>query len=61
MEWRIEPVTVSIEEKDNNRIVITQDDYGDGEHKIILQPDQIDILIQWLKEAKEKVVKLRAG
>ena len=34
-------------------IFITTDDLGDGDHCILVSPDQVDALCQWLQEAIE--------
>ena len=54
MEKRMEAVTVYV--SDNNNVCIKDDDYGDGEHIIVLNPNQIDTIIQWLKEAKSEAL-----
>ena len=54
MEKRMEEVTVSV--SDSDHVCIKVDDYGAGEQVITFHPDQVDLLIQWLKEAKAKAL-----
>ncbi len=55
MEKKMEAVTVYV--SDDNNVCIKDDyDYGDEEHIIVLNPDQIDTIIQWLKEAKSEAL-----
>ena len=36
-------------------IYISQPDFGDGADDIILSVDQVDIIIKWLKDAKDTI------
>ena len=54
MEKRMEAVTVYVSE--TNYVCIKGDDYGGGEPVIILDPNQVDTVIQWLKEAKTEAL-----
>jgi len=52
MKKQMEPISV---ETKNNRIFITQEDYGQEESSICIAPDQVDTLINWLQKAKEEI------
>lgn len=53
MEKRMEPVCVYV--SDANKVCISTDDFG-GDQVIILDPNQVDTIIQWLNEAKEEAL-----
>lgn len=55
MAKRMEAITVEADQ--NGMIRISQDDYGNGESLVIISPDQVDILCQWLKEEQENINK----
>jgi hypothetical protein len=46
---------VKIYTSDKGYVCIEQEDIGSDNSIIILAPDQIDILCQWLKKAKESL------
>ena len=52
MEKRMEEITVKTEK---GMIWITEPDYGDGSPMISFPPEQADIIIAWIKEAKEEL------
>ena len=58
MEWSTESITVSVEDG-GKYIKIDQHDNIENSCKIKFRPEQIDILNQWLKEAKDKALELR--
>jgi len=41
-------------ELEGDSIRISQPDFGDGADSILLSIEQVDILIEWLREAKEE-------
>ncbi len=42
---------------DTDMVVITDtEDVGDGESSVFIHIDQVDLVIQWLKEAREDIV-----
>jgi len=48
--------SIKIETTKNGMISISQDDlYSDTDIIIIISPDQVDILCQWLKEERDKL------
>lgn len=48
--------SIEIETTKHGMISISQDDlYGDPDNQIIISPDQVDILCQWLKEERDKL------
>lgn len=48
--------SIKIETTEHGMISISQDDpYGDVGNQIIITPDQVDILCQWLKEERDKL------
>lgn len=51
---------IEVEVSGEGRILVTQDDYGDGGSSILITPDQVDTLIQWLTEAKATAEKAKA-
>ncbi len=59
MEKKMEAVTVCV--SDNNNICIKGEDYGDGEPIIVLNPHQVDTIIQWLKEAQSEALQNKAS
>jgi hypothetical protein len=54
MNKKMEPVEVYV--SDSNFVCIKTDDYGGGEQIILLHPSQIDLLIEWLYEAKTEAM-----
>ena len=54
MEKRMESVVVLVRE---GNVVISQTVFGDDPSEVFLAPGQIDLLIEWLKEAKEDALK----
>jgi hypothetical protein len=58
MEWKTDSVTVSVKDR-GNYIQITKSGIFDSKCKISFRPEQIDILNQWLKEAKNEALELR--
>ena len=58
MEWSTESITVSVEDG-GKYIKIDQRDNIENSCKIKFRPEQIDILNQWLKEAKNEALELR--
>lgn len=58
MEWSTESITVSVEDG-GKYIKIDQRDNIENSCKIKFRPEQIDILNQWLREAKDKALELR--
>lgn len=54
MEKKMEAVTVYV--SDENNVCIKGEAYYDEEPIIILNPHQVDTIIQWLKEAKNEVL-----
>ena len=58
MEWKTDSVTVSVKDS-GNYIQITKPGIFDSKCKISFRPEQIDILNQWLKEAKNEALELR--
>jgi hypothetical protein len=54
MNKKMEPVEVYV--SDSNFVCIKTDDYGGGEQIILLHPSQIDLLIEWLNEAKTEAM-----
>jgi len=61
MEWRMEQVEVNIGKK--GMILVEQKDPLGNESPVIeLHPSQIDVVCQWLKEARDEAVRLvKAG
>jgi hypothetical protein len=56
MEKHMEEVSVKTNEE--GKILIVQDNpVGDHDDTIILEPDQVDVIIQWLQEAKAEIQK----
>ena len=48
--------SIKIETTKHGMISISQDDpYNDVADQIIISPDQVDILCQWLKEERDKL------
>jgi len=58
MDWSTESITVSVEDG-GKFIKIEQLDNIENSCKIKFRPEQIDILNQWLKEAKDEALELR--
>jgi hypothetical protein len=57
MEKRAEQFAVST---NNDEIVISQERFGDDEDDIVVvTPEQIDLLIQWILEARAELVAKR--
>jgi len=54
MEKRMEAVTVYV--SDTKNVCIKGDEYDGVESVIVLNPNQIDTIIQWLKEAKSEAL-----
>jgi len=52
MKKQMEPISV---ETRNNRIFITQENYGQEDSSVCITPDQVDTLIKWLQKAKEEI------
>ena len=52
-EKKVEQMRVSTNEE--GEILIVQDDPHNEDSVIILQPEQVDMLIGWLKEARESL------
>jgi len=49
---------VSVKTNEEGKILIVQDNpVGDHDDTIILEPDQVDVIIQWLQEAKAEIQK----
>jgi hypothetical protein len=46
---------ITIETDKDGMIRISQPDFGDGGNVLIVHPDQIEILCQWLKEERDKI------
>lgn len=40
---------------DESYICISQDHFGGDDSVIVIHPEQIDLLIKWLKEAKDEL------
>ena len=40
---------------ENGCIFITQEDPGSDDSRICLSPDQVDLLVNWLKEARNEL------
>ena len=59
MEKGMEAVTVYVSDKNN--VCIKGEAYGNEEPIIILNPHQIDAIIQWLKEAKSEALQNEAS
>lgn len=58
MERRMEAVRVYV--SDNNKVLIEQADAPGNDDAIVeLHPDQIDLVIAWLKEAQTEAAELR--
>jgi hypothetical protein len=57
MKRRMERVEVSVSE--NGKVVIQQDDDHNPEYSgsVELHPDQIDMVCEWLKEARDEAMK----
>ena len=53
MEKRMEQIKVYI--SDDNHVCIEQDNFQNDDSHIAVCPEQVDILIQWLKEAKDSI------
>jgi hypothetical protein len=51
---------VYVDEKQAD-ICIESPDFGGGEQIVAVSPDQVDQLIEWLKEKKAEALELRAG
>jgi hypothetical protein len=46
--------SVTVEVWDSNEIAIVQPDYGsDHPSTILISPDQVELIIRWLREAKK--------
>lgn len=58
MEWSTDSITVSVEDG-GKFIKIIQRDHIENSCKIKFRPEQVDILNQWLKEAKDQALELR--
>jgi hypothetical protein len=56
MHKRLEAIEVYVD-KDRNQICIAQDDVGGGAPIIGISPEQLDVVIEWLKEAREELAK----
>ena len=55
MSWKMEEIAVHT---DNGIIYITQPNpQSETDDTIMISPDQVDILIDWLKQAKEEALK----
>ena len=54
MEKKMEAVTVYV--SDTNNVCIKNDDHYGEESVIVVNHNQIDTLIQWLKEAKSEAL-----
>lgn len=54
---RMEAVTVYI--SDSGYICLKNDDLGEGEQVVIFLPEQADLVIDWIKEAKETALIMR--
>ena len=52
MHRTMHPVEVSVE---NGLIYITQESHGTYDQVVCLHPDQVDILIRWLQEARNEL------
>ncbi|HPQ42948.1 MAG TPA: hypothetical protein PKZ42_01880 [Syntrophales bacterium] len=52
-----EMTEICVETDDEGRISITQPATFEDGDTILIYPDQVDILIKWLQEAKEEVLK----
>lgn len=52
MHRAMHPVEVSVE---NGLIYITQESHGTYDQVVCLHPDQVDILIRWLQEARNEL------
>lgn len=53
-------VAITVEVSEDNRILITApEDVGDGPSVVDVDPDQVDLLIQWLQEAKTAALAAR--
>lgn len=56
---RIEPLSVEV--TSDAMIRLQQDDYGEGGGTILLSPDQIDMVVKFLQEAKQHAIESRTG
>jgi hypothetical protein len=50
-------VETQLTDTHGNYVTITQPNQPDNEMSIYLYPEQIDIVIEWLREAKEELTK----
>lgn len=57
MNKRMEAVSVHTDEKDGEATVWICQEMGEEASTVILQPEQIDAVCDWLKEAKEEALK----
>lgn len=55
MHKRMESVDVYINDA-KDRVCLKQDDYGDGENVVMVSPEQVDTVIAWLKEARDRLL-----
>jgi hypothetical protein len=57
-QWRMEQVEVGITKLGMIRIEQSDSSLGDDPSIVVLHPSQIDVVCQWLKEARDEVLKL---
>jgi integrase len=50
---------VTVDVVEDGRICIQSPDYGGGEQRVYISPEQVDLLIEWLKQEKEEALKKR--
>jgi hypothetical protein len=53
MEKRMEPLKVRT--TNDGQILIEQEFHSDDSHGVFVDPSQVDLLIQWLQEAKAEL------
>ena len=58
MEWKSDTITVSVEDC-GNYIQLTQPGLFEPSCKISFRPEQVDLLNQWLSEARSKALELQ--